>query len=445
MPGPVPEGAQHPGLRRVVVVAGVAEEDQRRLLGHLVEVTVVEHLEGVAVVGVAVDPHHVGFGVDAVDRLGDVVGALEEPGDLVDPVDEHPGADLRELAGHRVDELQREAGEARHRAGDVGDDHDLGFRRVRMTELRLRGDAAVGQGRPDGLAEVEVATVAASAPLRQPRGQGPGQRVDGPLEREHLLAGGVHEVDVFGERLAQGAGHRLDAPVGDETAADLGFDELAQHPESSLVLLGLEPRREVVVGDVAFFLGSADEPRREVVQVELPQRPVQVVGAPDGASRFHARELGDRGGGEAAQLVAVHVHQRVEEHLRELLAGELASASPAAAGFADHLGPLVGVGVVGVDTGAVQREVDVEDGLERGPVPVMLDEGGTERGSEQVPVGDVDVLDGAHGVEVLGHRHREAGAAQLVDEALEDVEHRLRWRRRRAPAPCGPWRCRTGT
>ena len=47
-----------------------------------------EHLEGVAVVGVAVDPHDVGLGVDPVDGLADVLDALEEPGDLVDAVDE---------------------------------------------------------------------------------------------------------------------------------------------------------------------------------------------------------------------------------------------------------------------------------------------------------------------------------------------------------------------
>ena len=86
----------------------------------------VEYLEGVPIVGVAVDPHDVGLGVDPVHRLRDVVGFLEEPRDLIDAVDEHPGPHLRELAGHRVHELQGEAGEARHRSGDVGDDHDLG-------------------------------------------------------------------------------------------------------------------------------------------------------------------------------------------------------------------------------------------------------------------------------------------------------------------------------
>ena len=57
-----------------------------------------EHLEGVAVVGVAVDPDHVGLGVDPVDGLGDVLDALEEAGDLVDAVDEHEGPHLGELA-----------------------------------------------------------------------------------------------------------------------------------------------------------------------------------------------------------------------------------------------------------------------------------------------------------------------------------------------------------
>jgi hypothetical protein len=222
-------------------------------------------------------------------------------------------------------------------------------------------------------------------------------------------------------------------------------DELAQLAQAGLELLLLEAGGERVGGHVALVAGAPDEPGAELVEVELPQRPVQVVGATDGASRFHPRELGDRGRGQAAQLVAVQVHQRVEEHLGELLPGDFPSASPTAAGLADHLGPLVGVGVVGVDPGAVQREVDVEDGVERGAVLVVLDERRAERGFEQVSFGDVDVLDGAHGVEVLGHRHREPGAAELVDEALEDVEHRLRWRRRRARAPCGPWRCRTGT
>ena len=36
------------------------------------------------------------------------------------------------------------------------------------------------------------------------------------------------------------------------------------------------------------------------------------------------------------------------------------------------------------------------------------------------------MLDRAHGVEVLGHRHRQPGRPQLVHEALEHVEHHAR-------------------
>ena len=168
MAGPLAQRLEHPALRRVVVVAGVAEEDHRRLLRDLALVPLVEHRERVAVVGVAVDPDDVGLGVDLVHGLGDVVGALEEARDLVDAVDEHPRAHPRELARHRVHELEREAGEARHRARDVGDDHDLGLRRVRAPELRLGRHAAVRHRRAHGAAEVEVAVVATPTPLREP-------------------------------------------------------------------------------------------------------------------------------------------------------------------------------------------------------------------------------------------------------------------------------------
>ena len=58
----------------------------------------------------------------------------------------------------------------------------------------------------------------------------------------------------------------------------------------------------------------------EVVEVELPQRAVQVVGAADGPTRLHARELLHRRRRQPAQRVAVHGLQRVEQHRGELFA-----------------------------------------------------------------------------------------------------------------------------
>ena len=61
----------------------------------------------------AVDPHHIGFSVDPVDRVLDVFDTFEVVGDLVDAVDEDEGADLGELALYRVDEHQGEPGKRR--------------------------------------------------------------------------------------------------------------------------------------------------------------------------------------------------------------------------------------------------------------------------------------------------------------------------------------------
>ena len=53
------------------------------------------------------------------------------------------------------------------------------------------------------------------------------QRLDGLADVRHLLTAGMHEVDVLGQRLAQGLRHRLDAAVSHKAAPDLGFDSRA--------------------------------------------------------------------------------------------------------------------------------------------------------------------------------------------------------------------------
>ena len=145
----------------------------------------------------------------------------------------------------------------RDRTGDVGDHHDLGLRRPRPLELRLDGHTAVRQRVAHGLAEVERAAVAVPAALREPRRERARQRVDRPLELLHLLARRVHEVDVFGQRLAQRARHRLDAAVGDEPAADLGLDHLLQDLEPAFELFAREPLVERAVADLLVLLRPA--------------------------------------------------------------------------------------------------------------------------------------------------------------------------------------------
>ena len=252
------------------------------------------------------------------------------------------------------------------------------------------------------------------------------------LEREHLVARRVHELDVFGQRLAQRARHRLHAAVGDEPATDLLLDQLAQLLQPGVDFLAREALVERRLRRLALVARHAHHPHGEIVEVEHPQRAVEVVGAADGTTRLHPRVLLHREGGEAAQLVAVHVHQRGEEHRRQLLARDAGTGAVAAAlALAGHVdlvaAPLGALAVVlARDAVAEQREVDVEDGVERLLVALVLDEGGAQDALEQLAIVDVDELDGAHRVEVLGHRHRQPGRAQLVDEPLEDVEQRRR-------------------
>ena len=125
----------------------------------------------------------------------------------------------------------------------------------------------------------------------------------------------MHEVDVFRQRLAQGARHRLDPTVGDETAADLCLDHLAELPQAGFVLLASEPGLEVTLVAFRFTLALAlllrplHEALGQAVVVELAQRPVEVVRPADRPAGLHPGEAGHRHRRDLAELVLVHVHR----------------------------------------------------------------------------------------------------------------------------------------
>jgi hypothetical protein len=73
-----------------------------------------------------------------------------------------------------------------------------------------------------------------------------GERDERLAQAHHLVAGGVHEVDVFGQRLAQRLGHRLHAAVGHQATTDLGLDLLLELLDAVLVLVSLEALLERV-------------------------------------------------------------------------------------------------------------------------------------------------------------------------------------------------------
>ena len=291
------------------------------------------------------------------------------------------------------------------------------------------GHAAVRHRVPHGLAEVERAAVAVPPALREPGRERTRQRVDRLLQLLHLLARRVHEVDVFGQRLAQRARHRLDAAVGDEPAADLGLDHLLQDLEPAFEVFRASRSSNAPSPIAVVLLGLLHHLADETVGVELPQRAVEVVRAADRPARLHAREARDRGAPRACAAARVHAHQRVEEHLRELFVGHLAHRAAAVHRGAELLEVGLRVGAdlrpfaVLVDAGAEDREVHLEHRVEHLVVPVVLHERRAERGLERVAVVERHVLDRAHRVEVLGHRHRQAREPELVHEALQHVEH----------------------
>src|SRR6185295_18443298 len=98
--------------------------------------------------------------------------------------------------------------------------------------------------RAHGAAEVEMAVMAPPPALGQARREQSRERLDRALQRQHLVARRVHEVDVFGERLAQRARHRVDAPVGHEPTTNLLLDQLPELAQAHLELLAREALAE---------------------------------------------------------------------------------------------------------------------------------------------------------------------------------------------------------
>ncbi len=423
-----------PALAGVIVVAGVAQDDHGALGADLPARTLPERLEGVPVVAVPIHPDHVGLGVDPVDGLHDVVGALEQVGHLVDAVDEHKRTDAAELARQGIDQVQGEAGEGRHRPGDVGDHEDLRLVGARRAELRVGGYAAGAERVADRRAEVQGASPAATPLAGQAHGQLAGQRVDRLAQQLQLVAAGMHEVDVLGQWLAQRARHRLDAPVGHQSPADLRLDLALQRVDAMLVLVGLQPRIEAVLILGGGLPGRLEQLGQHTVEVELAQRAIQVIGAADRSAGLHAGVTSHRLAGDRPHLGFVALQQRLVQRLGQLLGGHRLAPGPPCALLTlagGHLHLVLELGqrsrsVLIEDVGgAAVAEVHLEDGLEHPPVAVRLHQRGRQGVLERVAVLERDVPNRLHRVEIFGEAHRQPRFPQGTDEATEQVEERL--------------------
>ncbi len=87
-----------------------------------------------------------------------------------------------------------------------------------VTEPGLDRHPARRERTAHGGPEVERALVAVPALAGQPHGQLARQRLQHALEHRQLLPGGMHHVDVLGQRLAHRARQGLGPPVLDQPA-----------------------------------------------------------------------------------------------------------------------------------------------------------------------------------------------------------------------------------
>ena len=302
----------------------------------------------------------------------------------------------------------------------------------RVPELRLGGHTAIAETGAHGTAEVERSLPAVAPLALQASGEFAGERPDRLAERCHLLTRGVHEVDVFGQWLAERLGHRFDTTVGDKPPTDFRLDLLLQLVGARLVLVTGEALLEIRRGFAVFVLVLFEEPFKDTVEIEVPQRPVQVIRTSDGTAWLHPGVSLHRLAGDPTHHLLIAAHQRLVKHLCEFFRTEILAPTPLLIATSLLIALFVLVDLRQLDRFvanavlvATEREVHLEDGLEGLPVIVVLHQGRSERVLERLSIFERDVLDRLHRVEILGEADRKTGRAELDDEPVEQVEDRI--------------------
>jgi|GEM_PF-4476908 len=79
----------------------------------------------------------------------------------------------------------------------------------------------------------------------------------------------MHEVEIFGQRLAQGLGHGLDAAVSDQAATDLSFDLGLELLDAALVLVLGQAVIETATAFVVLLVGF-EHALEHAVEIQVP-------------------------------------------------------------------------------------------------------------------------------------------------------------------------------
>ena len=212
------------------------------------------------------------------------------------------------------------------------------------------------------------------------------------------------------------------------------------------------------------LLRLVDQALHDLVEVEVPKRPIEVVGAADRSARLHAPVAIDGLAGHGLEHRAVGTQQRLVKHVGQLFGSHAlapAPASAAALALAAALARLAGAVLVGLGfltlllgytgdgvAGSAKGEVDLERRLIGRPVSGRLHQAGPQRVLDGLAVFERYVAQGLRGIQVLAQRHRDAGGPQFTDESCQEVQHGrlpLSPRCPGRPAPWTPGRCRSGT
>ena len=264
-------------------------------------------------------------------------------------------------------------------------------------------------------------------------GQPPGERLDHAAHGDDLLARGVQEVDVLGQRAAQGAGHGRGAAVVHQAAAHLGLHGLAESLQLGLVLLDLQPAEQA--GLFTGLLWVVDQTGEQPVGIHGAQRAEHVVGARDRAAGLDRGVPVHEHAGNGAQHDLVPVAQGVEQQFgqgRVVERSHRAAAPAPGSGLAFACAGLGGlprfrvgfcVGGVGRQGAGRRGEVEVEEGVEGELVIVVLDQRRAQGGLDAVALGERQVVQAPDRIDLLGHRDRDADLAQLGDHAFEGGKH----------------------
>ncbi len=230
----------------------------------------------------------------------------------------------------------------------------------------------------------------------------------------------MHEIHLFDERLAQGLGDRLVSSIFHEPPADLIAYLLTQLLNPVGGVLGENAPPQIVQSIRLTGQQGLEQPFFECVYIELPEGPVQVVGAADRPSRLHPRQSLNGIACGTSQHVGVHLEKRVEERLEELF--QVRSRRPTGA-----FGPVPRanrlVPVAGRRFRPADGEVDVESGVERRLMAAVLDHRRPQGLAKRLPVCEIDEPQRLHTVDGFDHGDRYPRPAELLHEAGEQSEH----------------------